>query len=62
MLVTHHVEEIAASTSNVLLMKDGGILASGPVDEALTAENLSALYDLPVQLEQVRGRWFALCI
>ena len=61
-LVTHHVEEIAASTSNVLLMKDGGILASGPVDEALTAENLSALYDLPVQLEQVRGRWFALCI
>ena len=55
------MEEIAASTSNVLLMKDGSILASGP-STRLTSENLSALYGLPVQLEQVRGRWFALCI
>jgi len=61
-LVTHHVEEIAASTSDVLLLRDGRVLASGPVDEALTSENLSALYDLPVSLEKVHGRWFALCI
>ncbi|HKM24309.1 MAG TPA: ATP-binding cassette domain-containing protein, partial [Corynebacterium sp.] len=61
-LVTHHVEEIAASTSDVLLLKDGRVLASGPVDEALTSENLSVLYDLPVSLEKVHDRWFALCI
>lgn len=61
-LVTHHVEEIAASTSDVLLLKEGRVLASGPVDETLTSGNLSALYDLPVSLEKVHGRWFALCI
>lgn len=61
-LVTHHVEEIAASTSDVLLMKDARILAAGPVGETLTSENLSELYDLPVSLETVSGRWFALCI
>jgi iron complex transport system ATP-binding protein len=61
-LVTHHVEEIAASTSDVLLMKDSRVLAAGPVADTLTSENLSALYDLPVSLETVAGRWFALCI
>lgn len=61
-LVTHHVEEIAASTSDVLLMKDSRVLAAGPVEDTLTSENLSALYELPVSLETVAGRWFALCI
>lgn len=61
-LVTHHVEEIAASTSDVLLMKDARVLASGPVADTLTSENLSELYELPVSLETVAGRWFALCI
>ena len=61
-LVTHHVEEIAASTSDVLLMKDGRVLAAGPVETTLTGAHLSALYGLEVELQQVRGRWFALCI
>lgn len=61
-LVTHHVEEIAASTSDVLLMKDARVLAAGPVGETLTSANLSELYGLPVSLETVAGRWFALCI
>lgn len=61
-LVTHHVEEIAASTSDVLLMKDSRVLAAGPVGETLTSANLSELYGLPVSLETVAGRWFALCI
>lgn len=58
-LITHHVEEIAASTTDVLLMKDGRILSSGPVDEALTAEKLGELYDMDVELHRVGGRWFA---
>lgn len=61
-LVTHHVEEIAASTSDVLLMKDARVLAAGPVEGTLTSANLSELYELPVSLERVAGRWFALCI
>ncbi|SMG05945.1 iron complex transport system ATP-binding protein [Corynebacterium pollutisoli] len=61
-MVTHHVEEIAASTSDVLLMKDGRVLAAGPVETTLTGAHLSALYGLEVELQQVRGRWFAICI
>ncbi|MDO5669066.1 MAG: ATP-binding cassette domain-containing protein [Corynebacterium sp.] len=61
-MVTHHVEEIAASTSDVLLMKDSQVLAAGPIGTTLSAENLSALYGLEVSLQQVSGRWFALCI
>lgn len=58
-LVTHHVEEIAASTSDVLLLKDARVLAAGPVGETLTADNLSRLYDMPVAVEYKSGRWFA---
>ena len=58
-LITHHVEEVAASTTDVLMVKDGGVLASGPMEQVMTAENLGVLYDMDVQLERVRGRWFA---
>jgi iron complex transport system ATP-binding protein len=58
-LITHHVEEVAASTTDVLMVKNGGVLASGPTEQVMTAENLGVLYDMDVQLERVRGRWFA---
>ncbi len=58
-MITHHVEEIAASTTDVLMLKDGDVLAAGPVAEVLTSEKLGTLYDMEVQLERVRGRWFA---
>ena len=58
-MITHHVEEIAASTTDILMIKDARILASGTVSEVMTPENLGALYDMSVSLETVRGRWFA---
>lgn len=58
-MITHHVEEIAASTTDILMIKDARILASGAVSEVMTPENLGALYDMSVSLETVRGRWFA---
>jgi iron complex transport system ATP-binding protein len=58
-LITHHVEEVAASTTDILIVKDGGILAAGPVEDAMTAENLSGLYDIDVVLKRISGRWFA---
>lgn len=59
-MITHHIEEIAASTTDVLLVKNGGVLAAGPIDEVLTGENLGTLYDMKIRLERVSGRWFAL--
>jgi len=56
--VTHHLEELPPSTSNALLIRDGGVVASGPLDEALTDETLTACFGLPLRLERIDGRLF----
>jgi len=56
--VTHHLEELPPSTSHALLLRDGRIVASGPLDRALTDETLSVCFDLPLRLERVDGRLF----
>lgn len=57
--ITHHVEEIAASTTHALLIKDGGVLAAGEISETLNSRNLSELYDMDVDLHNYRGRWMS---
>ena len=58
-LVTHHVEEIPPGFTDVLLLREGRVVASGPVEITLTADNLSAAFGLPLQVERTAGRWFA---
>lgn len=58
-LVTHHVEEIPRGISHALLLKSGRVLAAGPIDEVLTADNLSATFDLPLEVTHDNGRWSA---
>ncbi len=58
-LVTHHVEEIPVGITHALLLKGGRLVAAGPVDATLTAENLSATFDLPLSLSRADGRWAA---
>ncbi|CAA9384327.1 MAG: ABC transporter, ATP-binding protein [uncultured Propionibacteriaceae bacterium] len=58
-LVTHHVEEIPLGITHVLLMKQGAIVAAGPLRETLTADNLTATFDLPLDLTETDGRWAA---
>jgi iron complex transport system ATP-binding protein len=58
-MVTHHVEEIPASFTHVLLLRDGAALASGPIEEVLTADALSACFDLHVHLDRRAGRYTA---
>ena len=53
-LVTHHVEEIPPGFTHALLLKQGRIVAAGPIDEALTAETLSDTFDLALTLNQQR--------
>jgi iron complex transport system ATP-binding protein len=55
-MVTHHVEEIPVGFTHVLLIRDGGIVAAGPIDETLTAENLTAAFGLPIDLTSEDGR------
>jgi iron complex transport system ATP-binding protein len=58
-LVSHHVEEIPPGFSHALLLRDGGVVASGPVREVITEENLSATFGLPLVLRYEAGRFSA---
>jgi iron complex transport system ATP-binding protein len=54
--VTHHLEELPPSTSHALLLRDGRVVAAGPITETLTDESLSACFGLPLRLERIDGR------
>ena len=58
-MVTHHIEEIPVGTTHALLMKDGKIAVSGQVDQVITSQHISAVFDLPVQVNTSNGRYFA---
>jgi iron complex transport system ATP-binding protein len=58
-LVTHHVEEIPPSFTDVLLMREGRVVAAGPVEITLTAANLSETFGLPLLVERHGERWSA---
>ena len=58
-LVTHHVEEIPPGFTDVLLLRQGRVVAAGPLEPTLTAENLSATFGLPLVVERHGDRWSA---
>jgi len=58
-MVTHHVEEIPVGFTHVLLLRDGEVVASGPLQEALTAENLTKTFGLEITLTHEAGRYAA---
>ncbi|MFJ8039365.1 ABC transporter ATP-binding protein [Kitasatospora sp. NPDC096147] len=57
--VTHHLEELPPNTTHALLLRDGRVLASGPVATALTSDHLSACFGRPVRVTHDEGRWYA---
>jgi iron complex transport system ATP-binding protein len=59
MTVTHHFEELPPSTTHAALIRNGRLIASGPVADVLTSELVSACFDHPVDVERRRGRWYA---
>ena len=58
-LVTHHLEEIPTGMTHALLLKEGRVVAAGPIGEVLTDTLLSDAFDLPLQVSQEDGRWSA---
>ena len=58
-LVTHHVEEIPPGYTHGLLLREGGIVASGLLDDVLTDENLTATFGVPLAVQRRRGRYTA---
>lgn len=58
-LVTHHVEEIPAAFSHVMLLREGRMVASGPVAATLTADALSETFGMRLDLQTRDSRYFA---
>lgn len=58
-LVTHHVEEIPPHFTDVLLLREGRVVAAGPIEITLTQQNLEATFGLPLVLERHDDRWTA---
>ncbi|MER5983616.1 ATP-binding cassette domain-containing protein [Streptomyces sp. NPDC001787] len=58
-LVTHHLEELPASTTHAMLLRGGRCVASGPADGVLTTDRVSDCFGHPVRIERTDGRWTA---
>ncbi|MGY5031362.1 ABC transporter ATP-binding protein [Streptomyces sp. 900116325] len=58
-LVTHHLEELPASTTHAMLLRAGRCVASGPADEVLTTDQVSDCFGHPVRIARTDGRWTA---
>lgn len=51
-LVTHHVDEVPTGMTHVLLLRDGRVLAAGPIATTLDEDRLSACFGLALRLER----------
>lgn len=51
-LVTHHVEEIPPGMTHALFMRDGRIIAGGPIEQVMTDVNISAAFGLPLHVSR----------
>jgi len=58
-LVTHHVEEIPPGFTHALLLREGGVVAQGLIDDVITAPNLSAAFGQDLELDKAGDRFFA---
>lgn len=58
-IVTHHLEEIPTGTTHALLIKNGQIAFAGQIDQVITSENISAVFEYPLTVAKEGARFFA---
>jgi iron complex transport system ATP-binding protein len=56
-LATHHLEEIPPTATHAGLLRGGELVASGPIEEVLADEPMSACFGLPLTVQRHAGRW-----
>lgn len=56
-LVTHHLEELPASTTHALLLRDGRMLGAGPAADVLISDLVSTCFGYRVVIGRHAGRW-----
>jgi iron complex transport system ATP-binding protein len=50
-LVTHHLDEVPFGMTHALLLRDGRVVASGPLVDTLTDDSISECFGLPLHVE-----------
>ena len=61
-MITHHVEEIPPGFTHALLLREGHVVAQGPIDSVITDENLSETFGLALSVRKVFARFWAFAI
>ena len=51
-LVTHHLDEVPPGMTHVLMLREGEVVASGPIGRDLTSANLSECFGMQLVLEE----------
>lgn len=59
LLATHHLEEVPPTVTHAALLREGSIVAAGPVTDVLADDPLSECYGMHVTVERRDGRWWA---
>ena len=58
-LVTHHLEELPASTTHAVVIAHGAIVSAGAASEVVTTEVISRAFEHPIEVTREGGRWGA---
>jgi iron complex transport system ATP-binding protein len=58
LMITHHVEELSPRTSQVLLLRDGRVIASGRPKQIITPESLTETFGCKVFVKRLHGRYW----
>jgi iron complex transport system ATP-binding protein len=58
-LVTHHCEEIPRGFTHAGLVRQGRLVAAGPLEDVVTSSLVSNCFDVAVTVGQRDGRWWS---
>ncbi len=58
-LISHHVEEIPPGFTHAMLLREGQVVAQGPVRDVIDEQNLSATFGMPLVVTHQDDRWAA---
>jgi iron complex transport system ATP-binding protein len=58
-LVTHHCEEIPRGFTHAGLVRQGKLMAAGPLESVVCSRLVSACFDVAVTVGQSDGRWWS---
>jgi iron complex transport system ATP-binding protein len=51
-LVTHHLDEVPPGMTHTLMLREGRVVVTGPIDRVLNSANLSECFGMPLTLER----------